>query len=120
MAIRKIAQLGEPVLRQEARPLLREELAASATQRLIDDMIDTMRDADGAGLAAPQGYESVQLVVIEQMSPRRYQDAEHIQHLGLGTPLLTPLVGQGGQLADQDAITLYEGCLSVTGLRGRV
>jgi peptide deformylase len=121
MAIRKIAQLGEPVLRQEARPLTRDELATSTTQRLIDDMIDTMRDADGAGLAAPQVYESIQLVVIELMSPRRYPDAERIPLLVLANPVLTPLVAQGGAaLADQEAITVYEGCLSVTGMRGRV
>jgi len=120
MAIRKIAQLGEPVLRQEARPLTRGELAATETQSLIDDMIDTMRDADGAGLAAPQVYESIQLVVIELMSPRRYPDAERIPLLVLANPVLTPLVGREGPLADPDAITVYEGCLSVTGLRGRV
>jgi peptide deformylase len=121
MAIRKIAQLGEPVLRQEARALRPEELAAVETQRLIDDMIDTMRDADGAGLAAPQVYESVQLVVIELSSPRRYPDVDRIPLLVLANPVLTPLVGQGGvPLADQEAITVYEGCLSVSGLRGRV
>jgi len=121
MAIRKIAQLGEPVLRQEARPVRPEELAAAETQRLIDDMIDTMRDADGAGLAAPQVYESVQLVVIELSSPRRYPNVEQIPLLVLANPVLTPLVGQGSApLADQEAITVYEGCLSVSGLRGRV
>jgi peptide deformylase len=121
MAIRKIAQLGEPVLRQEARPLRREELAEAPTKRLIDDMIDTMRDADGAGLAAPQVYESVQLVVIELASPRRYPDVEPIPLLVLANPVLTPLVGQdGAPLADAEAITVYEGCLSVTGVRGRV
>jgi peptide deformylase len=121
MAIRKIAQLGEPVLRQEARPLRLEELAAVETQRLIDDMIDTMRDADGAGLAAPQVYESVQLAVIELSSPRRYPDVDRIPLLVLANPVLTPLVGQGSDpLADHEAITVYEGCLSVTGIRGRV
>lgn len=121
MAIRKIAQLGEPVLRQEARPLRPEELADAETQRLIDDMIDTMRDADGAGLAAPQVYESVQLVVIELASPRRYPDVERIPLLVLANPVLTSLVGQtGAPLADHEAITVYEGCLSVIGMRGRV
>jgi peptide deformylase len=121
MAIRKIAQLGEPVLRQEARPLLPGELAAADTQRLIDDMIDTMRDADGAGLAAPQIYEPLQLVVIELASPRRYPDVDRIPLLVLANPVLTPLVGQGGApLADHEAITVYEGCLSVSGMRGRV
>jgi peptide deformylase len=121
MAIRKIAQLGEPVLRLQARPLTREELLSAETQRLIDDMIDTMRDADGAGLAAPQVYESVQLAVIELTSARRYPDVERIPLLVLTNPVITPLVGRDGvPLAEQDAITVYEGCLSVTGLRGRV
>jgi peptide deformylase len=120
MAIRKIAQLGEPVLRLEARPLAREELLSPETQRFIDDMIDTMRDADGAGLAAPQVYESVQLVVIELASSRRYPGVESIPLLVLANPVVTPLVGQDGVFADQDAITVYEGCLSVTGMRGRV
>src|SRR6187402_388201 len=121
MAIRKIAQLGEPVLRLQARPLAVAELAASSTQLLIDDMIETMRDADGAGLAAPQVYESVQLVVIELSSPRRYPEVEPIPLLTLVNPVVTSLVGQdSAQLADRDAITVYEGCLSVTGLRGRV
>jgi peptide deformylase len=120
MAIRKIAQLGEPVLRLEARPLRREELAAAATQRLIDDMIDTMRDADGAGLAAPQVYESMQLVVIEVGASRRYPNVEQIPLLVLANPIVTPLVGDGTSLADEEAITVYEGCLSVSGLRGRV
>jgi peptide deformylase len=120
MAIRKIAQLGEPVLRLEARPLTREELLSADTQRFIDDMIDTMRDADGAGLAAPQVYESVQLVVIELASARRYPDVERIPLLVLANPVVTPLVGQDGALPDAEAITVYEGCLSVTGMRGRV
>jgi peptide deformylase len=120
MAIRKIAQLGEPVLRLEARPLTREELLSAETQRFIDDMIDTMRDADGAGLAAPQVYESVQLVVIELASARRYPDVERIPLLVLANPVVTPLVGGDGALQDEDAIIVYEGCLSVTGMRGRV
>lgn len=120
MAIRKIAQLGEPVLRLEARPLTRAELLSAETQRFIDDMIDTMRDADGAGLAAPQVYESVQLVVIELASARRYPDVERIPLLVLANPVVTPLVGSDGVLADEEAITVYEGCLSVTGMRGRV
>lgn len=120
MAIRKIAQLGEPVLRREARPLSPAEVRAPGTQLLIADMIDTMRDADGAGLAAPQVYESIQLVVIELMSPRRYPEAERIPLLTLINPVVTPLVGQGAVLDDAEAITVYEGCLSVNGMRGRV
>ena len=78
MAIRKIAQLGEPVLRQRARPLSLEELRGDLTQRLIEDMIETMHDADGAGLAAPQVYEPVQLVVIEVTQNPRYPSVQPI------------------------------------------
>jgi len=121
MAIRKIAQLGEPVLRVPARALRSDELGATSTERLIDDMIDTMRDADGAGLAAPQVYESLQLVVIELATARRYPNVEPIPLLTLVNPRVTPLVSGGTEsLTDDDAITVYEGCLSVAGMRGRV
>src|SRR5687768_5170955 len=95
MAIRKIAQLGEPVLRKRARAVSPEELQSSDIQRLIEDMIETMRDADGAGLAAPQVYESVQLVVIEVSNARRYPSVEPIPLMTLVNPQVTPLVGTG-------------------------
>jgi peptide deformylase len=121
MAIRKIAQLGEPVLRRVARPLAPPELALPSTRALIDDLIDTMRDADGAGLAAPQVYESVQLVVIEGRDNPRYPGADRIPLTILANPKVTPLVGKPGEaLGDADAISLFEGCLSVSGVRGRV
>jgi peptide deformylase len=121
MPIRKIAQLGEPVLRRQARALGLEELATPEIQRLLNDMIATMRDADGAGLAAPQVYESLQLVVIELQSNPRYPNLDTTPLTVLVNPKLTPLVElSSGSPAPEDAIQVYEGCLSVTGLRGRV
>lgn len=121
MAIRKIAQLGEPVLRQRARELTRDELRSPAVQTLIDDMIETMHDADGAGLAAPQVYESVAIAVIEVQGNPRYPNSASIPLTVLVNPRLTPLVASSSDaLADEDAFEMYEGCLSVTGLRGRV
>jgi peptide deformylase len=121
MAIRKIAQLGEPVLRLSARALLPAQVKLPETQRLIDDMIETMRDADGAGLAAPQVYESLQLVVIELGASRRYPNLDPIPLMTLINPRITPLVGTGPEgLSEREAMTVYEGCLSVVGLRGRV
>jgi peptide deformylase len=121
VAIRKIAQIGEPVLRRVARSLSVEELKSPAIQTLIDDMIDTMHDADGAGLAAPQVYESVQLCVIEIAKNPRYPDALDIPLTVLVNPVVTPLVASPlGQLAEEDSIAMFEGCLSVTGLRGQV
>jgi len=119
MVIRKIAQLGEPILREQARLVTRAELESSETQRLIDDMIDTMRDADGAGLAAPQVYQGVQLVVIELGASKRYPGLEPIPLTTLVNPVVMPLVSSE-PLADADAMFVYEGCLSVAGLRGRV
>ena len=72
MAIRKIAQLGEPLLRQRSLEVPLAELSEPRLQRLIDDMIETMRDADGAGLAAPQVYEPIRLAVIEVNQNPRY------------------------------------------------
>jgi peptide deformylase len=121
MAIRKIAQLGEPVLRRRARELSADELSSSYVTRLIEDLIDTMRDADGAGLAAPQIYESVQLVVIEVRSNPRYPNVEPIALTLLVNPRVTPLgVTASGELPEEESISVYEGCLSVAGLRGRV
>ena len=65
MTIRKIATVGHPVLRERAREVGRDELASPEIQTLIDDLIDTMRDASGAGIAANQVHEPVRIAVIE-------------------------------------------------------
>jgi len=121
VAIRKIAQMGEPVLRQVARDLTLVELRSPAIQTLIDDMIETMHDADGAGLAAPQVYESIQLCVIELNKNPRYPDAPEIPLTILANPVVTSTVeNPADALTDENSILMYEGCLSVTGLRGQV
>ena len=122
MAIRKIAQMGEPVLRRRADPIDPNEVASPFIQTLIDDMIETMHDADGAGLAAPQVYESLQLCVIEVDQNPRYPQFEPIPLTVLINPIVTPLVGVGvdGELTPEDSFQMYEGCLSVPGMRGQV
>ena len=72
MTIRKIAQIGHPVLRQVARTVSPEELASEPMQTLIDDIVETMRDANGAGLAAIQIYQPVQICAIEVGDNPRY------------------------------------------------
>ncbi len=119
MAIRKIAQLGEPVLRRPTENVPLEQIRSERVQRLIDDMIETMRDADGAGIAAPQVYESARIAVIEVKNNPRYPDFPGIPLVVLVNPVLQPLVDPA-RLSDEDAITMYEGCLSVNGIRGRV
>jgi len=123
VAIRKIAQMGEPVLRRRAAAIDPNEIASPFIQTLIDDMIETMHDADGAGLAAPQVYESLQLCVIEVDQNPRYPQFEPIPLTVLINPIVTPLVASvasGGELSEEDSFQMYEGCLSVPGMRGRV
>lgn len=119
MAIRKIAQMGDPVLRRRAEEVPPAEIASARIQSLIDDMIETMRDADGAGIAAPQVNESLRISVIEVTRNPRYPDFPGIPLTVLVNPLIEPLVGTA-PLADRDSIVMYEGCLSVNGIRGRV
>lgn len=112
MAIRKIAQIGHPVLRQVAREVGRDELARPETQRFIDDLIETMHDADGAGLAAIQVYEPIRICAIEVRNNPRYPYKPPIPLTVLVNPVLTPV---GDEQFDN-----YEGCLSVPNLRGMV
>ncbi len=112
MALRKIATIGHPVLRQRAREVGREELGGEAVQAFIDDLIETMRDANGAGLAATQVYEPLRVCAIEVKDNPRYPYKPNIPLTVLVNPVLTPI---GGETFDN-----YEGCLSVPNLRGLV
>jgi peptide deformylase len=112
MAILKVARLGHPVLRQAAKPVPPEAIPTPELQRLIDDMIETMHEYDGVGIAAPQVHQSLQLAVIEVAKNPRYPQAPHIPLTVLINPEIT---------ARSDATRLgWEGCLSVDGLRGQV
>lgn len=112
MTIRKIATVGHPVLRQRAREITAGELAAPETQRLIDDLIDTMRDAHGAGIAANQVHEPVRVAVIEVDHNPRYPYKPPIP--------LTVLVNPVIEVLDEELVEINEGCLSVPNLRGNV
>lgn len=112
MTLRKIAQVGHPILRQRSAELTKEQLLSSDIQNLIDDMIDTMRDANGAGIAAPQVYVPVRIIVMEVGNNPRYPYKPKIPLTILVNPVLTPLV--------TETFDNYEGCLSVPNLRGKV
>ena len=112
MAILKVARLGHPVLRRVADPVRPEALGAADTQRLIDDMLETMAEYDGVGLAAPQVHVSQRLVVYGVAANPRYPDAPPIPLTVLVNPRITPV----GDEQEQD----WEGCLSIPDLRGRV
>jgi peptide deformylase len=111
MTLLKIAQLGEPVLRTPARDVGVDELKSPATQTFIDDLIETMRDADGAGLAAPQVFSPLRIAAIEVRGPR-YPYKPAIPLTVLVNPVITPLT--------TETFDNYEGCLSVPDLRGVV
>lgn len=113
MSILKIASLGEPVLRQPARALSLDELNSERWQRFIDDLIETMRDADGAGLAANQVFTPVRVAVIEVRGDNpRYPYKPKIP--------LTVLVNPELSVLGDESFDNYEGCLSVPDLRGLV
>ena len=112
--------MGEPVLREVARPLEPEEILSPMVQSLVDDMIDTMRDADGAGIAAPQVYESIRVCIMEIGRNPRYPTMPALPLTVLVNPVVTPLVPNPSAPADHDSVVMYEGCLSVAGIRGMV
>jgi peptide deformylase len=106
-----IRELGDPVLREEAREVSSEELASAETQALIDSMIETMRDADGAGLAAPQVGVSKRIAVAEvRPGNPRYPYKPPIP--------LTVIVNPVLELEDGETFATNEGCLSMPNLRG--
>jgi peptide deformylase len=112
MAIRKIALIGHPVLRQHAEPVSPQTLASASFQQLIDDLIETMRDASGAGIAANQVHEPVSVCVVEVRNNVRYPYKPSIPLTVLVNPKIEPLT--------EETFPNYEGCLSVPNLRGVV
>ena len=104
MSILKIARLGHPVLRQVAQPIDPEDITSPRIQQLVEDMLATVVDADGAGLAAPQVHVPLRLVILSLDELEGFQVWIN--------PVLTPLT--------EDYMLTYEGCLSVEGLRGAV
>ena len=112
MAILKVARLGHPVLRRIAEPVSPEAIGSPEIQRLIDDMLETMDEYDGAGLAAPQVHVSRRVVIYGVHANPRYPDAEDVPLTVLVNPKITP--------ATSETAEDWEGCLSVPDLRGRV
>jgi peptide deformylase len=108
--IRPILRMGDPRLLQRS-----QEVAAFGTaelRQLIDDMFDTMRAADGAGLAAPQIGVPLRVVIFGVRGNPRYPDVEEVPETVLVNPVLEPV---GSEMEEG-----WEGCLSVPGMRGLV
>ena len=112
MAILKVARLGHPVLRKIAAPLAPREIQSPSFQKFIDDMIETMKEYDGVGLAADQVHESKQIAVLEVAENPRYPDKPSVPLTVLINPKISPLTDE----MEED----WEGCLSIPDIRGRV
>ena len=112
MAILKVARLGHPILRSVADRVRPEGIGSPVVQQLIDDLIETMVEYDGAGLAAPQVHVPLQIVVFEVDKNPRYPDADAIPLTVLINPTITPTT--------KEMEEGWEGCLSLPDLRGQV
>ena len=110
MAIREILKMGHPILLEVAKPV--EKFNTSELDSIIEDMIDTMKENDGAGLAAPQIGLGMQLVIFGFDSNERYPEADQVPFTVLINPVITPIGDE-----EEDG---WEGCLSVPGLMGVV
>jgi peptide deformylase len=112
MAILKVARLGHPVLRKIAASVSRREIQTPSFQKFIDDMVETMKEYDGVGLAADQVHESKQIAVLEVADNRRYPGKPNVPLTVLINPTIAPLTEE----MEED----WEGCLSIPEMRGRV
>jgi peptide deformylase len=111
VSVRELVTIGDPVLRRRAREVTTEELRTPEVQTLIDDLIETKRAADGAGLAANQIGEPLRIGVAEVEAPNpRYPYKPPIPLTVMVNPTLEPL--------DAETVEINEGCLSVPDLRG--
>jgi peptide deformylase len=108
MSILKVAHMGHPVLRERARPLDKSELKDPFLQKLIDDMIETMHEYHGVGLAGPQVHEGLRLfVALLDEDPDSKSEA---------TAIINPEIVPNGS----DKCEGWEGCLSIPDIRGMV
>lgn len=112
MPVRDILHVGNPLLRKRSRAVTRDELASPEMQQLIDDLIDTMHAANGAGIAAPQVGELVRIATMEVTENPRYPYKPRIPLTIVVNPIIEPL--------DDELVEINEGCLSVPNMRGNV
>src|ERR1043165_3228210 len=117
----EIVQAGDPVLRKRSRPLTKEEILSPQIQQLILLMRDTMRDAPGVGLAAPQIGLSLQLAVIEDHSDYvKGVTAETLAERKPTSVHFHVIINPKLTLLPDETVQFFEGCLSVTGFTALV
>jgi peptide deformylase len=108
MSILKVARMGHPVLRERARPLDKSDIKSAVFQKLVDDMIDTMHEYHGVGLAAPQVHEGLRLfVAMLDDDPDSKSEA---------VVIINPEIVPNGSGTEEG----WEGCLSIPDIRGMV
>ena len=110
MSILKVARMGHPVLRGQALAIERAEIKSPSVQKLIDDLIETMLEYHGVGLAAPQVREGVRLFVASLDADA--EEGAQREPLALINPEIVPI--------GSDVVEDWEGCLSIPDIRGRV
>jgi peptide deformylase len=113
MTIRRVLRAGHPMVRQRSRQLDSDVAGNESVQQLIDDMLETMRDRDGVGLAAPQVQSGVRVLVYEITPNERYPDLEESVP---ATVMVNPELTARSSGLNMD----WEGCLSLPDLRGPV
>src|SRR5215831_5358232 len=109
MSILKVARMGHPVLRAQARALDRADIKSAPIQKLIEDMLETMIEYHGVGLAAPQVHEGLRVFVAALDTGEKDGESEPVAIIN---PEITPV--------GDDVIEDWEGCLSIPDIRGRV
>jgi peptide deformylase len=110
MTVKKILRMGDPRLLEPSKPI--ENVPSKELDQLIQDMLDTMEEYEGAGLAAPQIGEFQRLVVFGVDSNERYPDTEQVP--------LTILINPEIEAIGDEIVESWEGCLSIPGMRGLV
>jgi peptide deformylase len=108
MAILKVANMGNPVLRQATEPVSSRDLKSLPVQQFIDDMLDTLDEYHGVGLAAPQVHSGRRIVLVDRSAG---DDPENNTVV-----LVNPVVAEMSEETEED----WEGCLSIPDIRGRV
>lgn len=117
----KIVQVGEPVLRQAARPLLPDEIRSREIRELIAAMKEAMRAAPGVGLAAPQVGQPLQLAVIEDRPEYTKDASPEVLRERERTPVpFHVIINPKLKLLEEPAVEFFEGCLSLPGLMAMV
>lgn len=111
MAVLTVTKMGNPILRKVSKHIFQKEIETEKFQTFVDDLIETMRDEDGAGIAAPQVGELKRVFIMEVSDNPRYPDKEGFPLFVAVNPEIKPV--------GEKKVAGWEGCLSIPGIRGK-